>query len=177
MPPGLVLVGSFATAAIAYGGAGALHGSGFIAVYLAGLVLGAADLPAKRSLVAFHAGLAAVAEIGLFFALGLLVFPSQLGDVLVKGTFLALIVALVARPVAAGAATVRQGFEPRERVLLGWAGLRGAVPVVLATFPVIEHVPRSLEFFNLVFFAVLVSTLIQGATIEPLARRLRLAAA
>jgi cell volume regulation protein A len=173
-PPGLSLVASFATAAIAFGGAGALHSSGFLAVYLAGLVLGSARLPARRALLPFHEGLAAVAEIGMFFALGLLVFPSQLGGVLVRGTLLALIVAFVARPAAAFLGTVRTGFSVRERILLGWAGLRGGVPVVLATFPVIDHIPRSLEFFNLVFFAVVVSTLIQGATVAPVARRLGL---
>jgi potassium/hydrogen antiporter len=171
-PSGLPLVASFAAAAIAYGGAGALDGSGFLAAYLAGLVLGGADVPSRRALLPFHEGLAAVAEIGMFFALGLLVFPSQLGGVFVRGTLLALILAFVARPVAAIAATMRSGFTRRERILLGWAGLRGGVPVVLATFPVIDHVPGSLEFFNLVFFAVLISTLIQGATIDVLAARL-----
>jgi potassium/hydrogen antiporter len=171
-PSGLSLVASFATAAIAYGAAASLDGSGFLAVYLAGLAVGDADVASRRSLLAFHEGLAAVADIGMFFALGLLVFPSQFGSVLVRGTLLALLLAFVARPVSAFVATARTRFAGRERVLIGWAGLRGGVPVVLATLPLIEHVPRSLEFFNLVFFAVLVSTLIQGATVELLANRL-----
>jgi potassium/hydrogen antiporter len=173
-PPSLNLVASFAIAAIAYGAAGALHGSGFLAVYLAGLALGSTELPAKPSVNAFHEGLAAVAEIGMFFALGLLVFPSQLDRNVLESTLLALIVAFVARPLAAAAATVFEDFSARDRLLLGWTGLRGAVPVILATFPVIEGIPRSLEFFNVVFFAVLVSTLIQGSTVEPLANRLGL---
>jgi len=172
LPAGLGLVASLATAAVAYGAATALHGSGFLAVYLAGLVLGTPALPTQRSRLAFHEGLASVAEIGMFFTLGLLVFPSQLGDVLVEGTLLALVVAFVARPIAAGLATSVGGFSTEERIVLAWAGLRGAVPVVLATFPVIEGIPRSLEFFNIVFFAVLVSTVIQGSTIGALARRL-----
>lgn len=171
-PPGIALVASFAAAAVTYGAAGALGGSGFLAVYLAALVLGSAALPSQDGLMPFHEGLGAVAEIGMFFALGLLVFPSQLGSVLGSATLLALIVAFIARPLAAFTATVRSGFTNRERLLLAWAGLRGGVPVVLATLPVIERVPRSLEFFNLVFFAVLVSALIQGATVEPLAKRL-----
>lgn len=171
-PSGLSLVASFATAAIAYGAAGSLDGSGFLAVYLAGLAVGDAQVSSRRALLPFHEGLAAVADIGMFFALGLLVFPSQLGGVLVRGTLLALLLAFVARPVSAFVATTHTRFTRRERVLLGWAGLRGGVPVVLATLPLIEHVPRSLEFFNLVFFAVLVSTLIQGATVETLANRL-----
>jgi potassium/hydrogen antiporter len=128
-------------------------------------------------LLAFHEGLAGVADIGMFFALGLLVFPSQFGSVVVRGTLLALLLAFVARPVSAFVATARSRFTVRERVLIGWAGLRGGVPVVLATLPLIEHVPRSLEFFNLVFFAVLVSTLIQGATVEMLANRLGMGSA
>jgi cell volume regulation protein A len=171
-PPSLNLVASFATAAIAYGAAGALHGSGFLSVYLAGLALGGVDLPAKPSVDAFHEGLAAVAEVGMFFALGLLVFPSQLDRNLLESTLLALIVAFIARPLAAVAATAFERFSARDRLLLGWTGLRGAVPVILATFPVIEGIPRSLEFFNVVFFAVLVSTLIQGSTVETLANRL-----
>lgn len=171
-PAGLVLVASLATAAVAYGAAGVLHGSGFLAVYLAGLALGSIALPERRSVLAFHIGLASVAEIGMFLALGLLVFPSQLGAVLVKGTLLGLTVAFIARPVAAFVATLGAGFRPEERLLLGWAGLRGAVPVVLATFPVIAQTPRSLEFFNIVFFAVVISTLIQGSTVELAARRL-----
>src|SRR5439155_1032251 len=149
-----------------------LHGSGFLAVFLSGLVVESADIPARRAVFAFHEGLASVAEIGMFFALGLLVFPSELGSVAIRGTVLALVVAFLARPVAAFLATAMEHFSHRERLVLGWAGLRGAVPVVLATFPVIADIPRSMEFFNIVFFAVLVSTLIQGATVEPLARGL-----
>jgi cell volume regulation protein A len=171
-PAGLSLVASFATAAVAYGAAGALHGSGFLAVYLAGLALGGSALPVKSAVEAFHEGLASVAEIGMFFALGLLVFPSQLTAILSEGILLALIVAFVARPVAAAAATAFEPFSMADRLLLGWTGLRGAVPVILATFPVIEEVPRSLEFFNIVFFAVLISTLIQGSTVETMANKL-----
>jgi cell volume regulation protein A len=176
-PSGLSLVASFATAAVAYGAAASLDGSGFLAVYLAGLAVGDAKIASRQSLLAFHEGLAAVADIGMFFALGLLVFPSQFGSVLVRGTLLALLLAFVARPVSAWVATARSRFTGRERLLIGWAGLRGGVPVVLATLPLIEHVPRSLEFFNLVFFAVLVSTLIQGATVEALANRLGMGSA
>jgi potassium/hydrogen antiporter len=169
---GLYPVASIAVAALAYGAADSLHGSGFLAVYLAGLALGSARIPAKRTVLAFHHGLAWIAQLAMFLVLGLLVFPSQLGPVALKGTALALVVVFVARPLAAAVATALAGYSVAERVVLGWAGLRGAVPVVLATFPVIAHVHRSLEFFNIVFFAVLLSTLLQGSTFEPLARRL-----
>jgi cell volume regulation protein A len=117
--------------------------------------------------------LASVADIGLFLALGLLVFPSQLGDVAGKGVLLALIITLIARPIAVRVATMFSDLSRSELALLSWGGLRGAIPVVLATFAVIAHVPRSLHFFNVVFFAVVVSAVIQGSTVELLARRLR----
>jgi potassium/hydrogen antiporter len=169
---GLYPVGSLAIAAMAYGAAAALHGSGFVAVYLAGLALGSARIPARQTIANFHQGLGWLAQLAMFLTLGLLVFPSQLGDVAVEGTALALVLVLVARPLAVVGATLFARFSAAERLILGWAGLRGAVPVVLATFPVIAHVSESLDFFNIVFFAVVVSTLLQGTTFEPLARRL-----
>ncbi len=169
---GLYPVASIAAAALAYGLAATATGSGFLAVYVVGLWLGSSQIPAKRTIAAFHEGVAWVAQIVLFLTLGLLVFPSQLGDVLIPGTLLALILMFVARPLATVVCTAGRGYTTPERVVLGWAGLRGAVPVVLATFPVIAGVAGSLEFFNIVFFAVVLSTLLQGATFEPLARAL-----
>jgi potassium/hydrogen antiporter len=170
--PGLYPVASLAAAALAFGAADTLGGSGFLAVYLAGLALGSANIPAKRTVTAFHEGLAWVAQLTMFLTLGLLVFPADLGDVAWRGTLLALVVVFVARPLATALSTLGSGFSLREKGLLGWAGLRGAVPVVLATFPVIEKVPQSETFFNIVFFAVLLSTLLQGTTIDTVARRL-----
>jgi cell volume regulation protein A len=169
---GLYPVASIAIAALAYGIADVAHGSGFLAVYLTGLALGSAQIPAKRTITTFHVGLAWLAQVAMFLTLGLLVFPSQLADVALEGTALGLVIAIVARPLATLVASAPWRYSLRERVVLGWAGLRGALPVVFATFPVIEDVPGSLEFFNIAFFAVIVSTLLQGATFEPLARRL-----
>jgi potassium/hydrogen antiporter len=169
---GLYPVASLATAALAFGGADALHGSGFLAVYLAGLALGSGTIPAQQTITAFHQGMAWVAQLGMFFTLGLLVFPHQLPDIALEGTVLAIVAAAVARPLAVIPATLLAPLKAADRAILGWAGLRGAVPVVLATFPVIAEVPHAPEFFNIVFFAVLVSTLVQGTTFEPLARRL-----
>src|SRR5688572_10858063 len=137
-------------------------------------VLGSARIPAKRTVTVFHQALAWVAQIAMFLALGLLVFPSSLDEVAVEGTALALVLVFVARPIAAFVGTAMERYSIAERVILGWAGLRGAIPVVLATFPVIEGVKDSRTFFNIVFFAVVISTLLQGTTIEPLARRLGL---
>src|SRR5215216_269881 len=170
--PGLYPVASLATAALAFGAADTLGGSGFLATYLAGLSLGSADIPAKRTVTAFHEGLAWVAQLTMFLTLGLLVFPGQLADVAWNGTLLALVVVFVSRPLATALSTAGAGFTARETAFLGWAGLRGAVPVVLATFPVIERVLQSDTFFNIVFFAVLLSTVLQGSTIDVVARRL-----
>lgn len=171
---GLYPVASIATAALAFGLADTLGGSGFLAVYLAGLALGGASIPGRRTIDDFHAGVAWVAQIALFFTLGLLVFPSELTEIAVDGLLLALVLTLVARPIATFVSTSLTGYSLREMTLLSWSGLRGALPVVFATFPVIEGIPQAERFFNLVFFVVITSALVQGATINPLARRLRL---
>ena len=171
---GLYPVASVAAAALAFGLADRLDGSGFLAVYLTGLILGSAHIPGRRTVADFHDGLAWVSQIAVFFTLGLLVFPSQFDDVAGDALLVAAVLMLVARPVAAFAATIWARFSPRESLLLGWAGLRGAVPIVLATFPVIDHVSHAGTFFNIVFFVVITSTLIQGVTFEALARGLRL---
>jgi cell volume regulation protein A len=169
---GLYPVATIAAVAVAFGAADAVHGSGFLAVYLVGLMLGSSQIPARQTIAAFHEGMAWVAQLTMFLVLGLLVFPSDLTAVALEGTVLALVLVFVARPVAALLCTAPFRFSAAEQVVLGWAGLRGAVPVVLATFPVIEGVPRSHEFFNIVFFAVVLSTILQGTSFEPLARRL-----
>jgi cell volume regulation protein A len=175
--PGLYPVASMALGGIAFGAGDVLHGSGFLAIYLAGLTLGSAPIAEREAMATFHDGLAWVAQLVMFLALGLLVSPNALGPIAVQGTVLALLAAVVARPLAALVATTGAGFDLRERAVLGWAGLRGAVPVVLATFPVIEGVPRSEEFFAIAFFAVLMSTVVQGTTFEALAHRLKVTTA
>jgi cell volume regulation protein A len=137
-------------------------------------MLGSANVPARRTVAAFHDGLGWVAQLTMFLTLGLLVFPDQLGDVALEGTVLALVIVFIARPIAVFVSTMPFDYSFREQVLLGWAGLRGAVPVVLAIFAVIEDVPHSLDFFNIVFFAVVLSTILQGTTIPALAKRLGL---
>ncbi len=169
---GLYPVASVATAALAYGVPELLHGSGFLSVYIAALVLGTGWLPAKRTTIAFHEGLAWVSQISLFFLLGLLVFPSQLLDVAAEGLLLSAALMFLARPLAAVVCSALGPFEMRERLMLGWAGLRGAIPIWLATFPVIAGVGGSELIFNSVFFVVVTSTLIQGASFEALAQRL-----
>lgn len=169
---GLYPVASLAIASLAFGGADTLHGSGFLAVFLCGVALTADEIPAQRTIETFHEGLAWVAQLGLFLTLGLLVFPSQLPEVALSGTLLAILTAIVARPLAVVLVLGRMDFSLPERLVLGWAGLRGAVPIVLATFPIIAGVPGGQEIFNIVFFAVTVSTVLQAATFEGFASRL-----
>jgi cell volume regulation protein A len=171
---GIYPVATVAIAGLAYGLGEVAHGSGLLATYLAALALGSASIPAKRSVVAFHEGLGWVAQIALFILLGLLVFPSALDDVALKGLALSAALILLARPVAASLATALAPLHARERLMLSWAGLRGATPIWLATFPVVAGVGASDELFAIVFFVVVTSTLVQGASFEPLARRLGL---
>jgi cell volume regulation protein A len=171
---GLYPVASVAVAALAYGSADTMHGSAFLAVYITGLILGDAPIPGRQTIAVFHDGIAWVAQIGLFLMLGLLVFPSRLGAVAPEGVALGLVVVLIARPLATLVATARQGFSLCEKAVLSCAGLRGAAPVVFATFPIASALPGSKVIFDVVFFAVVVSTLLQGLTFEPLARKLGL---
>jgi cell volume regulation protein A len=171
---GLYPVATMAVAGLAYGLAEVVHGSGLLAVYLTALALGSGRIPARRTIVSFHEGLGWIAQISLFILLGLLVFPSSLDDVALKGLALSAALILVARPVATFLATALAPLNSRERLMLGWAGLRGATPIWLATFPVVAGIRGGHEEFAIVFFVVVSSTLVQGASFEPLARRLGL---
>jgi cell volume regulation protein A len=176
--PGLAVqfapVATVAAGAVGFGLADVAGGSGFLAVYIVGLFVGNTATPLRRYLVSFHAGLAFLAQVGLFIVLGLFVFPRELGPVILPGLALVAVLLFVARPAAVWLSTIFQRFNLRERTLLGWAGLRGAVPIVLATYAQAEGLPQSTTIFNAVFFVVLASALIQGPTLEPLARALKL---
>ena len=169
-----VPVASIATAAFTYGLTDVAHGSGFLAVYVVGLFVGNTRSPFRHEIVSFHQGVAFLAQVVLFVVLGLLVFPSELGPVALPGIALTLVLLLVARPLAVWLSTLGQGFTRPELALLGWAGLRGAVPIVLATIAQSEGIEQSDTIFNAVFFVVLVSALLQGTTLEWVARRLGL---
>lgn len=174
--PNMALHTVFASAigAAAYGTAAVAHASGFLAVYLAGVVLAERAPRHRRGMQTFHEGLAAGAEVGLFFLLGILVFPSQLGDVAAEAITVALVLAFVARPLGVALSLVWFRWPARELAFLSWAGLRGAVPIVLATFPLTANHPDGQLIFDVVFFVVLVSTTAQGASMSLLARRLHL---
>lgn len=168
-------VASVAVAALSFGVADVIGGSGFLSVYLVGLAVGSTPSRHRRQLVAFHEGLAFLAQVALFIVFGLLVFPSQLPDVALAGLALAVYLLLVARPASVWVSTAfTSDFTRRDRLLLGWAGLRGAVPIVLATFVLSSDVPHKDTMFNAVFFVVVVSALVQGTTLEWVAGRLGL---
>ena len=151
-----------------------LGGSGFLAVYIAGLVMGQSSFVHKRSLSSYHDGTAWLMQIVMFTVLGLQVFPSRLPSVAVDGLAVAAFLSLVARPIIIFLGTIPFRFNVREKLLISWVGLRGAVPIVLATFPLLAGVPDSDIIFHIVFFVVLVSVLIQGSTITPVGRLLGL---
>jgi cell volume regulation protein A len=149
-------------------------GSGFLAIFLAGLVLGNSQLQAAQNILRVHDGLAWLSQLVMFLILGLLVTPSQLVDVALPALGIAAFLMLVARPVAVVLCLLPFRFPWREQLFISWVGLRGAVPVVLALFPLMYGVENARLYFNVAFFIVLVSLLLQGWTIAPAARLLRL---
>ena len=165
---------TLALALLAYGVTTLLHGSGFLAVYLAGMVLGNGPLPYHAGLLRVHDALAWLAQIGMFLILGLLVFPSGLVEVAGTGLGLALLLAIVARPLVVALCLAPFRYPRREIAYIGWVGLRGAVPIVLATYPVLMGAPGADRVFHIVFFIVVVNALVPGGTVAWVTRLLGL---
>ena len=160
----------FACGLIAFGAAAALGGNGFLAVYLAGLVLGNRLEVRRQSVVEFHDSLSWLMEILVFVMLGLLVFPSELASVAPVAVAMALFLMLVARPLSVFVCMLPFRYKLREQSYVSWIGLRGSVPIILATFPATYGVAGANEIFNVVFFIVLTSVLLQGFTLVPATR-------
>ncbi|WP_223700867.1 potassium/proton antiporter [Sutcliffiella deserti] len=173
---GLYPVFALAFALLTYSAAALMGASGLLAVYVAALIIGNKELTYRHSIFRFNEGFAWMMQILMFILLGLLVFPGQLFqlDIMLKGLLISVILIVVARPIAVFLSTIGLGFDVKEKIFLSWAGLRGAVPIVLATFPMLAGIPNSQLFFNVVFFVVLTSTLVQGSTITLLAHKLNL---
>jgi cell volume regulation protein A len=167
-----ILVSAFGL--LAYGLAASLQGSGFLAVYVAGIVLGNSRLVFQRGVLLFHDAAAWLGQIAMFVVLGLLSFPSRLLDVAPQGLLVALVLILVARPLAVVVALAPFRFDAREITFLSWVGLKGAVPITLATFPLLLGLPSGPLIFNVVFFVVLISALTQGVSLPFFARKLGL---
>ncbi len=173
---GLYPVLTIALVLLVYSVTDLLGGNGFLAVYLAGLVVGNTYVIHRRSLMRFHDGLAWLMQIVMFVTLGLLVFPSRLLPVVGTGLVMSAFLILIARPVSVLLALLPFRLSWRKMAMVGWVGLRGAVPIILATFPLMAGVPQAETIFNLVFFIVLTSVLIQGSTIPLVARWLHVSA-
>jgi potassium/hydrogen antiporter len=170
--PALYPLRTLAFAGVIYGVATVAHGSGFLAVYIAGILIGDADIPAKRGIERFHTSLASLAEIVVFVALGLTINLTALpGSVWRDGVVLAVMLALLVRPLAVGALLLPTRLRAGERLFVMWGGLKGAVPIFLAAFALIAGVPRADALYGIVFVVVLLSVVVQGSTI-PLAASL-----
>lgn len=165
---------TLALALLAFGVTTLLHGSGFLAVYLAGMVLGNGPLPYHAGLLRVHDALAWLAQIGMFLVLGLLVYPSRLVEVAGPGLGLALLLAFVVRPLVVALCLAPFRYPWREVAYIGWVGLRGAVPIVLATYPVLVGAPGADRVFHIVFFIVVANALVPGGTVAWVTRRLGL---
>nr|WP_044200055.1 potassium/proton antiporter [Oscillochloris trichoides] len=146
-----------------------LGGNGFLAVYLAGIVMNGQNFVHKRSLMRFHDGLAWLMQIAMFITLGLQVFPSRLIPVAADGLLMAAALTFLARPISVFISLAFTKLNVREKLIVSWVGLRGAVPIVLATFPLMAGVPHADEIFHIVFFIVISSVLLQGTTITHVA--------
>lgn len=171
---GLYPVLTIAFAVTAYGVPALLGGSGFLGVYVAAITLAGADVPYRVGVLRVHDALAWLAQIGMFLVLGLLVAPSELASAAIPGLIIAAALTLVARPIAVLACIAPFRYGVRETAFLALVGLRGAVPIVLATIPVLAGVRGAVTLFDAVFFVVLVNTLVPGALVPWLARKLNM---
>lgn len=175
--PGLDLAFTVAFAFLAYGVPSSLGGSGFLSVYIAGILVGDGPLPFRPGVRRVHEALAWLSQITMFLMLGLLVFPSRLANIWWDGLALGFALALVARPAAVLLTLLPIRLPLVEKLFISWVGLRGAVPIILATYPLLRGVPDAESIFDVVFFAVIVNNIIPGSTVAWIARRAGLAAA
>lgn len=168
---GLYPIAVITLSVLAYATGALAHGSGFLSCYLAALILGNSALPHKAATRGFAEGVGWIAQIGLFVLLGLLVTPHELGNAIVPALLIGTVLLLLARPLSVVVSTSPFKVPWREQVILSWAGLRGAVPIVLATIPIVEGVPEAERLFNITFVLVIVFTIVQGPTLPWIARK------
>jgi cell volume regulation protein A len=174
--PGLYPLRTLAAAGVIYGATSAAHGSGFLAVFIAGVLLGGVDVPRRHEIERFHTSLASLAEVVVFVVLGLTIDLTNLlaSSRLFEGLVLAVILAFIARPLAVWPLLLPVRMRPNERLFVIWAGLRGAVPILLATFALLAAVDEAERIYDIVFVVVAFSVIVQGSTISTVARRLRI---
>lgn len=171
---GLYPVLTMALALLAFSLPSLFFGSGFLSVYLAGMIVGNGPLPYRRGLLRVHDSLAWLSQTVMFLLLGLLIFPSQLLGVAGVGLVLGLILVFVARPAVVLLCLAPFRYPLREIGYAGWVGLRGAVPIILATYPVLAGIEGAHRLFNVVFFLVVVNAMVTGLSVRWLTRRLKL---
>jgi cell volume regulation protein A len=170
---GLYPIAILALIVASYGAASLAHASGFLAVYVSAVLLATARLPHGPAIRGFAEGIAWLAQIGLFVMLGLLASPSRLPAQIIPALVIGAVLILLARPVAVVASVLPMRVSWRQQAFLSWSGLRGAVPIVLATIPISGRVPGASRLFDIVFIIVVINTLLQGPTLPWVARRLR----
>jgi potassium/hydrogen antiporter len=172
--PGLYPIRTLAAAGVIYGLASVLHGSGFLAVFVAGIALGDADVPFRDSIERFHTSLASLAEVVVFVALGITIDVTNVltSRVMLEGFVLAILLALVARPLGVGPLLVPVRMRRNEKIFVVWGGLRGAVPILLAAFAILGGVDDADRIYEIVFVVVAFSVIVQGSSIPFVARGL-----
>jgi cell volume regulation protein A len=171
---GLYPVMTLSLGFLAFGVPTLFHGSGFLAVYVASLILGNGPMPYRSSLLHVHNSVAWLAQIFMFLLLGILVYPSQLLEVAPLGLGIGLVVTFIARPLAVFICLAPFRFPLREAAYISWVGLRGAVPVILAMFPVLAHGQGAQHLFDVVFFVVVINSIVPGSTVPRVTRWLGL---
>jgi potassium/hydrogen antiporter len=174
LAPALYPLLASSLALLVFGITVALGGSGFLAIYVAGLVMGNRQVHSAQNILRVHDGLAWLAQIGMFLVLGLLATPHEVLQIAYPALLLALALMLIARPAAVLLCLVPFGFPWREQAFIAWMGLRGAVPIILGVFPLVADLTNAWIYFNVAFFVVLVSLFVQGWTVAPAARLLNL---
>ncbi len=170
---GLYSVLTIAIALTIFGATAFVGGSGFLAIYIAGVILGNAEFVHKRSLINFHDGLSWLMQVAMFLTLGLLVNPHELWPTAGLALACALVLVFIARPISVYLSLAFSNMPFNERSMVAWVGLRGAVPIILATFPLVAGIPQAHTLFNIVFFIVLTSVLLQSTTLTTIARGLK----
>lgn len=170
--PGLYPLISVAWLFVIFGLSMMLKGNGYLSIYIAGILTNKFAFPYKSHIIAFHDAIAWMMQILVFLVLGLLVFPSQLPEIALSALVLVFILMFIARPISVFVSLAKSRYNRKEKAFISWVGLRGAVPIILATYPFVYELEQSQLIFNVVFFMVLVSVLVQGMTLGFAARYL-----